>query len=218
VLKIALLGAESTGKSQLSRDLATALQARGYSAILVDEYLRSWCAQTGRTPLAHEQVAIAQVQTARITHVAQAQPHHTHLIADTTALLTAVYSDLLFGDSTLYATALEAQRPFDLTLLMGLDLPWVADGLQRDGPQSRPPVDARLRTVLAQGQVPFQVVYGNGPARLRNALNAIDSIACSAGRTGAGARFSPQTAWAWNCEKCSDPACEHRLFTDLLHR
>jgi nicotinamide riboside kinase len=215
VLRIALLGAESTGKSQLSRDLATALQARGHSPLLVNEYLRSWCAQAGRTPLAHEQAGIAQVQTERI---AQAAPQHTHVIADTTALLTAIYSDLLFGDSALYATALEAQRRFDLTLLMGLDLPWVADGLQRDGPQSRPPVDARLRTVLAQGQVPFQVVYGNGPARLQNALNAIDSIAGGAGGTSAKALFTSKTTWAWNCEKCSDPACEHRLFTDLLHR
>ncbi len=215
MIKIALLGAESTGKSQLSRDLTTALQARGHSVTLIDEHLRSWCAQAGRTPLAHEQAAIAQVQTERI---AQAPAHHTHLIADTTALLTAVYSDLLFGDATLLPGAVQQQHRFDLTLVMGLDLPWVADGLQRDGPQSRQPVDACLRTVLAQGGVPFQVVYGSGPVRLQNALNAIDSIAGSADGICAGARFHSKKAWVWNCEKCSDPECEHRLFSGLLHR
>jgi hypothetical protein len=24
--------------------------------------------------------------------------------------------------------------------------------------------------------------------------------------------------WTWNCDKCSDPECEHRLFTALRGR
>lgn len=211
MIKIALLGAESTGKTQLAADLAAALSSRGQQVLVVSEYLRAWCDQHGRTPRADEQAAIAQVQTA---HIAQAPASATHLIADTTALMTAVYSELLFGDDSLYARALEQQRRFDLTLLMGLDLPWVADS-QRDGAYSREPVNALLRTALARGSIPYQVVYGHGPARVQNALHAIDSIA------GSKASHRPSkslAAWSWNCEKCSDPECEHRLFSDLLNR
>ena len=70
------------------------------------------------------------------------------VLADTTPLMTAVYSDLLFQDTRLYADAARHQQGYALTLLTGLDLPWVADGLQRDGPQVREPVDARLRQAL----------------------------------------------------------------------
>ena len=214
MIKIALLGAESTGKTQLAEAITADLRSQGHSVSPISETLRLWCDQAGRTPRADEQLAIAQTHTARITQA----PTATYLIADTTALMTAVYSDLLFHDDALYACALEQQRGFDLTLVMGLDLPWAADP-QRDGPHSRAPVDAALRTALARANLPYQVVYGKGQARTQNALNAIELIATRAGNISARGRFSSKniTPWAWNCEKCSDPVCEHRLFSGLLN-
>ncbi len=210
-----MLGAESTGKTQLATDLAACLRSQGHSVSHIPEYLRLWCDDAGRTPRADEQQGIAQAQTAQI---AQA-PSSTYLLADTTALMTAVYSDLLFQDDTLYASALEQQRSFDLTLVTGLDLPWVADP-QRDGPHSRAPVDTALRAALARGNLPYQVVYGKDAARTRNALHAIESIATSTGPISARGRFSLNQGqhWKWNCEKCSDPECEHTLFSGLLNR
>ena len=208
-----MLGAESTGKTQMAQGLTANLRSQGHSVSHIPETLRLWCDTAGRTPRADEQWGIAQAHTA---HIAQA-PDATYLVADTTALMTAVYSDLLFGDGSLYAYALEQQRSFDLTLVMGLDLPWTADPL-RDGPQSRAPVDAALRAALARGNLPYQVVYGKDVARTQNALHAIESIASRAGGISARGRFSSKTPWVWNCEKCSDPECEHKLFSGLLHR
>jgi predicted ATPase len=90
------------------------------------------------------------------------------------------------------------------TLLMGLDLPLAdAEALPR---QER--ADALLRDALAAAQRPFAVVHGRGPERLASALRAL----------GLGDTQAPRRAAAWSCDKCSDPACEHRLFTDLLRR
>jgi nicotinamide riboside kinase len=80
------------------------------------------------------------------------------VVCDTTALMTAVYSHTVFGDDSLDASALQAHRRVSLTLLTALDLPWVADGLQRDGPQVREPVDDRLRQLLARGAVAWSLV------------------------------------------------------------
>ena len=210
---IAVLGAESTGKTELARALTARLQARGIAATFVGEYLREWCDREGRTPRPEEQAAIADEQTRRIAAAAA----DGVAVADTTALMTAVYSDLLFADTSLYDAALAAQRRCAITLLTALDLPWVADGLQRDGPHVREPVDVLVRAALARGGVPYTVVHGNGAERLANAWNAINSMAESAERTGASGRKGTESqAWNWPCEKCSDPACEHRLFTDLL--
>ena len=205
-MKIALLGAESTGKTQLSLAMADSLRARGLEVAVVPEVLREWCAREGRVPRPEEQLPIAQEQERRVD---QAAASASIVIADTTALMTAIYSAMLFEDGALYRFALERQRGYDVTLVTGLDLPWVADGLFRDGPHVREPVDALVRGALADGDIAYRTVYGVGDERLRNALAAVDSA--WDGRS-AEANAKP---WVWVCDKCSDPQCEHRLFTAL---
>jgi nicotinamide riboside kinase len=62
VRRIAILGAESTGKSWLTQALAGVIQMRGQAVSTVDEVLRTWCDREGRTPQPHEQMGIAQAQ------------------------------------------------------------------------------------------------------------------------------------------------------------
>ena len=209
VVTIALLGTESTGKTLLAEAMAQALAASGRRAVVVTEWLREWCEREGRTPRPDEQLAIAETQAARVNKAVEASSEPAYVIADTTPLMTALYSDWLFQDTSLYAMALAHQRSFTHTLVTGLDLPWVADGLQRDGPHVREPIDALLRAKLAEGGIPFKVVYGVGEERVQNAMLAI----------GAGPRDGAKSApgkWVWACDKCSDPECEHRLFRSLL--
>ena len=94
----------------------------------------------------------------------------------------------------------------DVTLLLGLDphQPAAEAAIARAE-------DGVLRRSLAVGGIDFQVVYGSGEERLANALHAIESV------SGRGSVAAPpraaQREWVWNCEKCSDPECEHKLFT-----
>lgn len=199
---IALLGAESTGKTSLSLALAKALTLRGRQVTVVPEVLRHWCDQHGRTPRADEQQAIAQAQSEAIEAAADVSEV---VIADTTALMTAVYSHVLFGDTGLYAQAIQAQRRAALTLLTGLDLPWVADGLQRDGAHVRGPVDAAVREVLLREGFPHAVIYGQGEHRVNQALAAVD--ACLA-RLDASVTRGIGSRWRWICERCDDGDCE----------
>lgn len=205
-LKIALLGAESTGKTTLARELAAHFTGLGRNACAVPEALRDWCAAHGRTPRPEEQLGIAEEQQRRVDEGIKT---HEVVVADTTAVMVAIYSAMLFEDGSLYRFAIDAQRGYDVTLLTGLDLPWVADGLQRDGPHVREPVDALVRGMLDKAAIAYRVVYGTGDERPRNALAAVD------------ASLAPGPAvrdWVWQCDKCSDPGCEHRLFSKLLGR
>ncbi|MDO8278496.1 MAG: ATP-binding protein [Burkholderiaceae bacterium] len=221
-MRLCVLGAESTGKSELARALAAHFVALGRPVALVTEELREWCARAGRTPLAHEQLGIAQAQAQHVeqallrllresapkTSPEQSPPTDPIVIADTTPLMIAVYSELLFQDLSLYDFALAHQRMYDVTLLTGLDLPWVADGLMRDGAHVRGPVDALVRRALTRAGLPFQVIYGDGPRRLDNALAAL----------ALKARTLPEgnARYLGLCETCGDGECEHRLFTALL--
>jgi len=173
---VAIVGAESTGKSTLAQELGATLAGRAMRVAVVAEALRDFCATERRTPRADEQAAIAAEQSARID---AARASADVVVADTSALMIAVYSELVFGDTSLYADALLRQRRYDLTLLTGLDLPWQADGLQRDGAHVREPVDALLRAALARAAIAFTTVAGHGAARLAAALHAIDSALAS---------------------------------------
>lgn len=204
---IALLGAESTGKSDLVLALAEALRARGLRATAVLEYLREFCAHTGRTPRIDEQAAIADEQWRRI---GLAAADGSIVLADTTPLMTAVYSDYVFGDTALYDAALARQRACAMTLVTGLDLPWRADGLQRDGAHARAPVDARLRAALQRAGLAYGVVYGEGEQRTRAALAA---LAAPLGL--ATAPDDPARPLRLRCLDCLVPGCEHLLFTRL---
>jgi nicotinamide riboside kinase len=197
---IALLGAESTGKTTLALALREALAAPECTVAVVPEYLREFCDREGRTPQRHEQQHIADEQTRRIEAAAQ---DHDLVIADTTALMIAVYSDQVFGDTSLYAAAERAHARCGLTLLTALDLPWQPDGLQRDGAHVREPVDAKVRAALARAGVGWSVVFGRGEVRLGAALACARRALAPAPHTGA---TGPR--WQWHCERCGDASCE----------
>jgi nicotinamide riboside kinase len=201
---IALLGAESTGKTTLSQALVQHMQAQGLDAVLVPELLRQFCDEHRRTPRADEQLALAQAQTDAIAQAAQT---HAWVVADTTALMIAVYSDTVFGDTHLYAPALLDHVQVGLTLLTALDLPWVADGLQRDGPHVREPVDDRLRHQLMQAGLAYTVVSGVGSDRLNQAWAAI-AHRWLLPADNALASDTPRVRWRWHCERCDDGDCE----------
>ena len=108
-----------------------------------------------------------------------------------------------------------AAAPGIVTLLMGLDLSASAS-------RASEAADHRLRQALAASGTGYQVIYGSGPERLRNALLALQTVmglearpALASPPEGQGTISRP-AKWVWACDKCSDPVCEHRLLSDLL--
>jgi nicotinamide riboside kinase len=210
-LIVGIVGAESTGKTALAQGLAERVASEtGLRCTWVPEPLRQWCEAAGRTPRRHEQAGIAETQAQLIEAAARS---HEVVIADTTPLMIAVYSRYVFDDPGLCNVAAEWQRRCALTLLTALDLPWVADGLQRDGPQVRVPVDDLLRELLMEHRLPWALVGGSGPARVANALDALAPLLRSQAtpRPGLFTRLAERNAVdrPWTCELCDDPACEH---------
>ena len=102
-----------------------------------------------------------------------------------------------------------------ITLLMGLDVGCPApEQVQREA------FDAHLRALLSDAAVRYHVVYGQGPRRIENALHAIRLRATPTDSVGTdgSSDAQPMRLRARDCEKCSDPECEHRLFSALTGR
>ena len=98
--------------------------------------------------------------------------------------------------------ALEAHRGHTLNLLIA--------------PPSPTRIDEMLRKALMDANLTFAVVHGEGAEHLANAWTAINAAADPDARRDAAPGAT--AAWSWACDKCSDPACEHKLFSDLVAR
>jgi nicotinamide riboside kinase len=166
-LVIAIVGAECSGKSTLARALVGPLEvATGERWTVVDEHLREWCDQHKRTPRSDEQAAIAAEQARRI----EAAKSKGNVIADTTALMVAIYSKLLFSDPSLIEGAVAIQRGYALSVICAPDFPWQSGDWQRDGTAIQARVHAELSEL--QNQLAPNCLMCTGPTnhRVQSAL------------------------------------------------
>ena len=161
LLKVAILGTESSGKSTL----AAALAAR-HRTVWVPEYLREFVDTRGRVPVEAAQFPIAAMQRER--ELAAAPRANKYLFCDTAPLMTAVYSRQYFGgiDRRLAALASTHAQDYGLTLVMAADIPWVADGLQRENEAVSASVHRLLLDELAAREIPYRLISGDPEQRL----------------------------------------------------
>jgi nicotinamide riboside kinase len=170
---ICIIGAESTGKTTLARTLAA-----HFDCPWVPEYLREFCDTQARTPTVDEQSLILEAQhTAELAAQHRARQRGSPFVfCDTAPLLTAIYSDFIFGDPSLYGRARTLHSRYALTLLLATDLAWVADGLQRDGEQVREPITQMIHRELGNLAASFVMIKGQGEGRIGSAIKALSLI------------------------------------------
>ena len=170
---IALVGAESTGKTALAEALAQRL-----GSLYVPEFLREFVQAHARTPTCEEQAGIMLAQAQREdAALQQAQALGLpYVFCDASTLMTAVYSEYVFGDQSLFAPADKLHRRYGLTLLLNNDLEWQANGIQRDGPHVRAPVFRLIHQQLHRLQQPYFLVCGVDEWRLHTALFALGCV------------------------------------------
>jgi NadR type nicotinamide-nucleotide adenylyltransferase len=168
--RIAVLGAESSGKSTLARALAA-----HYGTLWVPEYLREFVDTHGRVPHEHDQYLIARTQRER--EDAAAPGAKRFLFCDTVPLMTAVYSRVYWNRVDEALALLARTHEYALTLVAAPDCPWEADGLQRDSDEVRQRVHRVLVETLDEQGIPFVQVGGDLPQRMRQVRALLDSAA-----------------------------------------
>lgn len=171
---IAILGAESTGKTSLARALA-----QEFHSPWVPEYLRSFCENNKRTPRREEQSLILETQAIheRAALVEAMRTQAPFVFCDATPLTTAIYSDYVFGDTALYDRARELHARFAHSLLLANDLAWIADGFFRDGAHVRARIFEMIERALQATDASFSIIKGDGHTRTLAAMHAIDALA-----------------------------------------
>ena len=166
-LTISLHGVESVGKSVLAERLAA-----HYGTISVPEYGRSHCEAHGTDCREQDLLLIGEAQQAMIE---AARPWCNRLlIADTDALMTAAWSQMMIG----YAPdQLICHRKADLYLVLGTDAPFIDDGTRVYGePGARARFDRVAREVLRVAQSNVVEIWGSWDERFDASRAAIDQF------------------------------------------
>lgn len=170
-VKVAVLGAECTGKTSLIEGLAASVPLRTYEVNFVPELLRDFCVKHARTPRQEEQLPLMQAQC---TALLSESPI---VIADCAPITTALYSKMYFNDISLIARATQFHKEhIDLHLILWPEFSWTADPLpfMRDGLVAQNQFDQLLNDWLANNpQLCWVRLSGSLAHRIESASAAI---------------------------------------------
>ena len=172
IIKIAIFGPESTGKTTLATQLA-----EYYKTVWVPEFARDYLQEkldSGRGICdIDDMLPIAYGQTKLENDGASIA--NKYLFCDTNLLVTKVFSELYYNfcDSLLDKAARAHQ--YDLFFLTDIDVPWEDDGL-RDSPDGRESVFEVFKQSLIDNKKPFITISGNKEIRLKKAVAIIGDL------------------------------------------
>lgn len=158
MIKIAVTGPESSGKTTLARQLSAY-----FDAPCVPEYARIYLALLGRPYAKSDLTAIARGQARWEDTLAALHP--PLLICDTDMLVLKVWSAFKYGDCDPALADILAQQRYDLHLLCRPDMPWTYDPL-REHPQQREELYLMYKEELQRAGALFMEVAGDEQQRL----------------------------------------------------
>jgi NadR type nicotinamide-nucleotide adenylyltransferase len=166
---VVVIGSECTGKTTLAHELAHA-----YGTITSPEYARLYLDAKGPPLLADDVEPIARGQLA-VEDEASAMASRL-LFKDTDLVSTSVYARHYYGTCPRWIEDAARLRLGTLYLLMHPDVPWVADGAQRDRPAARQEVHALFAQVLVGYGADVTDIRGSWVERRAQARAAVDAL------------------------------------------
>ncbi|MCS6819344.1 MAG: ATP-binding protein [Chitinophagales bacterium] len=173
ILKVAIVGPESTGKSNLSAALA-----KHFNTLYVPEMSRVYLEKLQRKWTYEDVLHIAQLQVQKEDELLPLA--NRFLFCDTELICIKVWLDYYRLPVPEWIIASIYKRKYHLFLLMNIDLPWSPDPL-RENPHDR---DILLHSFVTQLQLfekPYVLISGNPSERFVQALQAINILEKSIG-------------------------------------
>lgn len=175
IIRVTLVGAESTGKSALAARLA-----EHYATVWVPEYAREYLAQKNGLRLKEYMVPIALGHVALDARISRQA--RTVVFGDSCLLATFIWSEYYFHSCDRRIIDLLERERYDLYLLLDIDIPWVNDGL-RDAQVSRHVIHNRLQSELVRRKLPYVLIAGDFQNRLKECIKTVDNLLCAASKT-----------------------------------
>ncbi len=165
--RVVVIGAESTGKTTLARDLA-----QHFSTAWLPEYGREYIDEKNAPPELEDIMKIA-VEHVRREDVL-AQKANKVLICDTDLIVTSILSEYYFKTCPGWVADESHRRKYSLYVFTDIDIPWEEDAIQREGPEEREMLHVRFLAELVSRKLDFITVSGTPEQRLKKAAQEIE--------------------------------------------
>jgi NadR type nicotinamide-nucleotide adenylyltransferase len=166
--RVAIIGPECTGKSELSKFLA-----QHYKTEWVPEYARAYIDNLRRPYNQNDLITIAHGQLRLEDEYAR--DANTFLFCDTNLYVIKVWSMFKYGNCEKEILDQIANRRYDLYLLTYVDLPWEEDPL-REHPTKREELYNIYLNEMKNQSVPFVEIKGEREQRQATAIQAIEKL------------------------------------------
>lgn len=169
ILKIALFGPESTGKTTLAKQLAAFYKTEWVPEFARDYLQEKWeenghiCVADDLLPIAYGQMHLENKKLQLATK---------YLFCDTNLMVTKVFSEIYYGFCDLALNEAALEHEYDLFFLTNIDVPWEKDDI-RDTDEGRETVFSVFKETLIQCNKPFITISGNKEERLQKATQII---------------------------------------------
>ncbi len=172
IIKIALFGPESTGKTTLAMQLADHFKTAWVPEFARDYLQEKWnntakiCDVNDMLPIAYGQM---QLENEKLTIA------NDFLFCDTNLMVTKVFSEVYYNfcDPSLDKAA--KKHEYDLFFLTDIDVPWEKDDL-RDKPEERQTVFEAFKQTLIANNKPFVLLSGDKEERLKTAIAILEDL------------------------------------------
>lgn len=181
MIKIVVVGPESTGKSTISAELAA-----HFSTIWCREYAREYLLQYGTSYSFNDLLLIAEGQIALeekaieellLLQAKQDKKQMPVLFIDTDMYVMKVWCEFVFEKCHYWILNQIVERNYDGYLLCKPDLPWVKDEL-REYPdyQTRDTLYHHYKDILINQKTPWFEVSGTNTNRKQHAISWVEEL------------------------------------------
>ncbi len=172
ILKIALFGPESTGKTTLAIQLAEHFKTT-WAPEFAREYLQEKWDKTEQICDVNDMLPIAYGQT-KLENAALSTANK-FLFCDTNLLVTKVFSEVYYHFCDPLLDKAARKHEYDLFFLTNIDVPWEKDDL-RDKPEGRETIFTVFKQTLIDNNKPFITLSGDQNLRLSKAISIVNDL------------------------------------------
>ncbi|HEY5592527.1 MAG TPA: ATP-binding protein [Paludibacter sp.] len=169
MIKVSILGPESTGKTELAKNLA-----EHFKAPWVPEYAREY---VEKLTIPYDYNDVCNIALTQIEQEKHYEEHpelsENYVFFDTDLIITSVWFEHKYALVPDFVSERLKKDYFDFYLLCAPDLPWEPDPVREHG-DDREFFFNWYKTKIEQTGKPYVIVNGSGNQRIQNAINALE--------------------------------------------
>ncbi|HON17624.1 MAG TPA: ATP-binding protein [Salinivirgaceae bacterium] len=168
-ISIAILGPESTGKTELALYLA-----RHFGGVYYEEISRKYVEALNRPYQIDDLDVITNLQIEQYHSMCESDKFFH--VFDTEFIITKIWYEWVFKQLPVDFKNILVELRFDLYLLCSPDIPWIPDPVRENGGEARNKLFDEYKNELQRFGYNFRIVEGDGQQRINCALSHLFDV------------------------------------------